>query len=157
MFAPAALSELEEGTVYDYIEKYQGIAKRHHKTHGIPASISLAQGIIESRAGKSKLSEYGNHFGIKCFSKTCPTGHCRNFTDDHHKDFFRVFADPKQSWEAHALLLKGERYKMLYKLNKNDYLSWAEGLQQAGYATDPRYAEKLNAVIERYHLYEFDR
>ncbi len=125
--------------------------------YGIPASISLAQGLIESRAGSSKLAvNNNNHFGIKCFSRHCRKGHCTNFTDDTHKDFFRKFPSPWESWRAHSQLLSSGRYTKLRK-NGRDYRKWAYGLKSIGYATDRTYAEKLIGIIERYELYKYDR
>ncbi len=142
----------------NYIETYAPIAKAEMKAHGIPASITLAQGLLESVAGTSKLARRtNNHFGIKCFKRSCKRGHCYNFEDDHHKDFFRNYADPAESYHAHsAFLLRGGRYKKLFKLSPKDYKGWAKGLKKAGYATDPKYADKLISLIERYGLAGYD-
>ena len=124
---------------------------------GIPASIGLAQGLVESRAGTSKLARgNNNHFGMKCFSKKCPTGHCTNATDDHHKDFFRKYHSAWESWRAHSELLAGGHYSRLKKYGR-DYRQWAYGLKALGYATDRTYAEKLISMIEKYDLHRFDR
>lgn len=138
----------------DYVRKYAQIAKVEEQKMGIPASITLAQGILESDAGGSRLTKAAeNHFGIKCFSNHCKKGHCKNFTDDTHKDFFVVYQSAWQSFRAHSNFLKaGSRYKSLFKLSKHDYKAWANGLKNAGYATDRRYNEKLIMIIERLNL-----
>jgi len=141
-----------------YVERYAPIAVREMQSSGIPASITLAQGLLESVAGTSRLAlRTNNHFGIKCFSKSCAAGHCRNFDDDHHKDFFRSYADPAESYRAHSKFLQsGKRYAGLFKLRANDYKGWAHGLSKAGYATDPKYAAKLISLVERYDLVRYD-
>jgi len=142
----------------DYIARYHGLAQKHMKKHKIPASITLAQGILESNSGFSRLAIYNNnHFGIKCFSKTCSRGHCTNYTDDSHKDFFRVYQSVSGSYEGHSRLLKKQRYRKLFKLKITDYKGWAHGLRAAGYATDKRYAYKLIGIIERFKLYKYDK
>jgi len=141
-----------------YVKRYAPIAKSQMREFGIPASITLAQGLLESDAGESRLAiENNNHFGLKCFSKTCKRGHCTNFTDDSHKDFFRKFDSPAESFKAHSQLLAGERYKFLYRYRKTDFRSWAKGLRRAGYATDPRYHEKLIRLITEMDLNDYDR
>ncbi|MBU6342692.1 MAG: glucosaminidase domain-containing protein, partial [Bacteroidetes bacterium] len=97
-----------------------------------------------------------NHFGIKCFSRKCKKGHCSNFTDDTHKDFFRIFNNPWESWRAHSQMISSGRYAKLKKFGF-DYKRWARGLQSIGYATDPNYADKLIGVIEKYELNRYDR
>ena len=141
-----------------YVSRYGTLARRQMSDHGIPASITMAQGLLESGVGESTLArDNNNHFGLKCFSKTCKKGHCTNHSDDSHKDFFRIFATPEDSYEAHAALLKKERYRSLYQLEESDYRGWARGLSKAGYATDPRYADKLIALIENLGLYRLDQ
>ena len=126
--------------------------------YGIPASIILAQGLIETNAGESRLSvRNNNHFGMKCFSKKCRKGHCSNFTDDSHKDFFRKYKTAWESYRAHSHLLNAKRYRHLKKLGTKDYKGWAKGLRKAGYATDKRYAEKLINLIETLRLDKFDQ
>ncbi len=138
----------------DYVKKYAPIAKLEEQKMGIPASITLAQGLLESDAGGSRLTRSAaNHFGIKCFSHHCKKGHCKNFTDDTHKDFFVVYQSAWQSFRAHSAFLKnGSRYNALFRLRKNDYKSWANGLKSAGYATDKKYNEKLIRIIETLRL-----
>ncbi len=156
-FAPASLTELHEQQVRTYIEQYAAIAVQEMRGYGIPASISMAQGIIESRAGTSTLARRNNNqFGIKCFSRSCPKGHCSNFTDDHHKDFFRIYQSPQESWREHSEFLMKNRYKNLLMCG-NNYQAWARGLREYGYATDPNYDKKLIQVIERYQLYKLDK
>ncbi len=141
----------------NYIKRFAEVARSEMRKYGIPASITLAQGLIESNAGESRLSkENNNHFGMKCFSKKCKKGHCANFTDDSHKDFFRKYETAWESYRAHSILLGGDRYKHLKDLEKADYKGWAIGLKKAGYATDKRYAEKLIHIIEEMQLYQFD-
>ena len=155
--APAAPSMLNEEDVKRYVAEYQSISVAEMHKFGIPASVSMAQGLIESRCGESVLSSKNkNHFGIKCFSKNCAKGHCSNFTDDSHKDFFRKFESPTQSWRAHSELLSQGRYKPLHDESKDDYEAWAKGLQRLGYATDQDYAEKLITIIEQYDLASLD-
>jgi flagellum-specific peptidoglycan hydrolase FlgJ len=155
--APVGANELFKEQSIEYIDRYAKIAIEEMKQYGIPASISLAQGLIESRAGTSKLAvSNNNHFGMKCFSKNCRKGHCSNFTDDTHKDFFRKFPSAWESWRAHSQLLASGRYTKL-KRHGRDYRAWAYGLKSVGYATDRTYAEKLIGIIERYDLHQYDR
>jgi flagellum-specific peptidoglycan hydrolase FlgJ len=140
-----------------YVKRFSNLAQGEQGTYGIPASIILAQGLLESDAGESPLSaDANNHFGIKCFSRSCRRGHCRNFTDDSHKDFFRVFPTAWESYRSHSLLLQGPRYRGLKKLGDENYTAWARGLSKAGYATDKKYAEKLIHLIEDLELYRYD-
>lgn len=155
--APVDADDLLRQQSLDYIERYSKIAMGEMKQYGIPASISLAQGLIESRAGTSKLAlSNNNHFGMKCFAKNCRKGHCTNFTDDSHKDFFKKFPTPWEGWRAHSQLLASGRYAKLKRYGR-DYRGWAYGLKSVGYATDRTYAEKLIGIIERYDLHKYDR
>ncbi len=141
-----------------YVKRFSKVAKTEMEKFGIPASITLAQGLLESNVGASRLAtRNNNHFGIKCFSKRCSKGHCSNFTDDSHKDFFRKYKSAWESYRAHSRLLTAKRYNKLYKLKKTDYKEWAKGLKKAGYATDPRYAEKIIALIEDLNLHQYDK
>ena len=141
--------------VTDYIRRHERIAKAEEKKFGVPASITLAQGLLESDAGGSRLARNNNnHFGIKCFSKTCAKGHCVNYTDDTHKDFFRNYESAWGSFRGHSLLLQKSRYKSLYQLKKTDYKGWSHGLRKAGYATDKRYGDKLIKIIEALDLHK---
>ena len=140
----------------NFIEKYGKIAVAEMDKHGIPASITLAQAAIEGKWGTSILATKNkNHFGIKCFSKGCAEGHCTNYNDDHHKDFFRKYKSSEESFREHSEFLMRNRYNELKQYGKN-YKSWAYGLQKFGYATDTQYAEKLIKTIELYELYKFD-
>ncbi len=154
--SPASAHELTSGNVADYVKRFSQLAVNEMDRTHIPASISMAQAIIESRAGSSVLSvRNNNHFGIKCFSKTCPKGHCSNYTDDHHKDFFRIYKSANDSWEDHSRYISQHQYKSLLKYGKN-YKGWARGLRDIGYATDRSYDAKLISIIERYKLYTLD-
>ena len=140
-----------------YVNRFVDVAQKEMRKYGIPASITLAQGLIETNAGDSRLAKQNNnHFGMKCFSKKCGKGHCANFTDDSHKDFFRKYKSSWESYRAHSQLLVGKRYRHLKKLGSKDYKGWARGLRKAGYATDKRYAEKLINIIDELKLYQFD-
>lgn len=140
-----------------YVRKYHELARHEMDKNGIPVSITLAQGLLESNIGESRLArENNNHFGIKCFSKSCRKGHCTNFNDDHHKDFFRKFDTVEESYAAHSKVLEKDRYRSLFRLKTTDYKGWARGLRKAGYATDPRYADKLIRIIENLELYQYD-
>ena len=122
--------------------------------HNIPASITLAQGLLESGAGRSTLAVKGNnHFGIKCHEWNGPT---MIKSDDRPDDCFRVYANPKQSYEDHSAFLKRPRYKSLFQLSRTDYRGWARGLKACGYATNPVYAQSLINIIETYQLYIYD-
>ncbi len=143
----------------DYIARFAPVAVAEMHKFGIPASIILAQGLLESNAGDSKLARTtNNHFGIKCFSNRCKTGHCLNFSDDSHKDFFVRYSNIWSSFRAHSSFLKNSRrYAHLFKLESNDYRAWANGLEKAGYATDKKYAEKLIALIQNLQLQAYDQ
>ncbi len=143
---------------YDYIKRFAPVAQAEMKKFGIPASITLAQGLLESDAGSSRLArKANNHFGIKCFSKSCRKGHCLNFTDDSHKDFFRNYTSVWESYRAHSLFLQRKRYAHLLNLSSTDYKGWAKGLSKAGYATDKRYADKLIKLIDILELHQYDK
>ncbi len=148
-----------EAAVRTYLKNYGKVAIAEMEKFGIPASITLAQGLLESNAGGSKLARStNNHFGIKCFSRNCSKGHCMNFTDDSHKDFFRKYQNPWLSFRAHSqFLAQSQRYSPLFKLEKTDFVGWARGLSKAGYATDKKYGEKLIAIIHNLGLDKFDK
>lgn len=140
-----------------YVDQFKLVALAEMQTHGIPASITLAQGLLESGTGRSTLARKNhNHFGIKCFSKKCRKGHCSNHSDDHHKDFFRIFESPEESYRAHSQVLMKDRYKNLFQLPITDYKGWSHGLRKAGYATDPRYGDKLVRMIDDLELWRYD-
>ena len=141
----------------NYIEMYKDLAITEMEKHHIPASITLAQGLLESSAGRSKLSRYfNNHFGIKC-GRTWE-GKKTYHNDDRPNECFREYDHPRQSFEDHSLfLMKNGRYAFLFQLDMKDYKGWAHGLKKAGYATNPRYGNILVSLIERYELYRFDQ
>lgn len=139
----------------DYIEKYAQLAIDQQALHGIPASITLAQGLLESAAGRSTLATEGNnHFGIKCHRDW--QGDTMIRSDDTPDDCFRVYESAEQSYADHSRFLLGRRYAPLFLLDITDYTGWARGLKACGYATDPNYAARLIAIIERYALYTYD-
>jgi len=157
VFESASKRQSKRQKQLTYVQRFADIAKAEQTKFGIPASITLAQGLLESDAGESPLSEQANnHFGIKCFSRTCGRGHCRNFTDDSHKDFFRVFPSAWESFRSHSMLLQASRYRPLKKLGDENYADWARGLSKAGYATDKKYAQKLIHLIEDLDLFQYD-
>ena len=139
-----------------YIAKYGSMAVEQMKQYGIPASITLAQGLLESDAGRSTLAtKCNNHFGIKCHSDW--TGRKMYHDDDERHECFRCYRNADESFRDHSLfLVNGARYKSLFKLGVTDYKGWAKGLKAAGYATSPTYATKLIEIIERYGLDRYD-
>ena len=139
-----------------YIKKYRELAVEEMKKYHIPASITLAQGLLESGAGQSALArKSNNHFGIKCGSDWY--GKTVSHDDDARGECFRAYKHPKDSYEDHSKFLAGRpRYASLFKLNITDYRGWARGLKKAGYATNPRYADQLIGIIELYELYKYD-
>jgi flagellum-specific peptidoglycan hydrolase FlgJ len=142
--------------VLAYIDLYKSIAKSNMVQYGIPSSICLGQGILESGAGTGPLSAIANnHFGIKCHQDW--NGASVKYDDDAAQECFRKYNQASDSYNDHALFLKNRKwYQPLFKLEKDDYKGWANGLKAAGYATDPKYPEKLIAIIERYHLDQYD-
>ena len=142
--------------VKKYISDFKETAKSNMKSHGVPASITMAQGILESGAGFGQLAkEANNHFGIKCH--TGWTGESVKYDDDAEQECFRKYEDPAESYRDHSTCLSSrKRYESLFKLDKGDYEAWANGLKKAGYATDTLYPSKLIGIIERYELYKFD-
>lgn len=139
----------------EYIDTYSDMAIEQQKAYGIPASITLAQGLLESRAGQSSLATKGNnHFGIKCHSGWEGDTLLRN--DDAANECFRSYVSAAESFEDHSRFLLRKRYSPLFKHDVTDYAAWAKGLKKCGYATDPNYATRLITIIERYALYLFD-
>ncbi|WP_339658340.1 glucosaminidase domain-containing protein [Flavobacterium frigidarium] len=140
----------------DYILRFRNIAMSNMKVYGIPASIILAQGILESGAGRGDLAQTANnHFGIKCHAGW--TGDSVKHDDDASQECFRKYTAAEESFKDHATFLTGRsRYSGLFTLDKDDYKAWAKGLRKAGYATDPRYPDKLISYIERYDLGQYD-
>lgn len=139
-----------------YIARFKDIAISEMDEYGIPASIKLAQALLESGNGNSSLARNANnHFGIKC--TTSWQGRTVLQSDDHINDCFRVYNNPEESFRDHSEFLLRARYAALFKLDKDDYVGWARGLKSAGYATNPRYAELLISLIERYNLHQYDK
>ena len=140
----------------EYIARYKAIAITEMNSYGIPASITLAQGLLESGNGNASLArEANNHFGIKCTSDW--NGKTIFKDDDKKDDCFRVYRTPEESFQDHSQFLKRKRYAALFELDKDDYEGWARGLKQAGYATNPKYPELLISLVQRYNLDQYDR
>ena len=142
-------------SIDDYITIFAPIAQEEMRLYAIPASITLAQGILESASGKGRLAvEANNHFGIKCHEWT---GAKIYHDDDAAQECFRKYNDAKYSYRDHSLFLTNRsRYQKLFQFDIHDYQSWAKELRAAGYATDRRYPDKLISLIERYQLYKYD-
>ena len=142
--------------INSYILQFKDIAVGNMQKYGIPASIILAQGILESGAGKGDLAiEANNHFGIKCHKDWL--GESVRHDDDSAQECFRKYPEAADSYRDHALFLVGKkRYETLFTFEKDDYKAWAKGLRAAGYATDPSYPDKLISYIERYNLHQYD-
>ncbi len=140
----------------DYIETFAEIAQFEMKAYGIPASITLAQGLLESGIGRGELAQKtNNHFGIKCH--TGWQGDFDHHDDDEKGECFRKYNHPMYSYRDHSIFLTGRsRYAFLFDLPNDDYKQWAKGLRQAGYATDRHYPQKLIALIERHELHQYD-
>ena len=154
--APVSSSKVY-GNAESYIENFKDLAISEMKRTGIPASITLAQGIIESDMGKSRLAtEANNHFGIKCHDNW--KGPVVRHNDDKRNECFRKYRQPEESYKDHSDFLTSEsRYKSLFSLDVTDYKGWARGLKKAGYATNPEYANMLIRKIEEYNLNNYDR
>ncbi|QEC52035.1 glycoside hydrolase family 73 protein [Anseongella ginsenosidimutans] len=149
--APSRSLDTEE-----YIRIYSSLAVAEMERSGIPASITLAQGILESGNGNSRLArQANNHFGIKCTSDW--KGGKTYKDDDRRNECFRVYPSARDSYRDHSEFLKRQRYAFLFDLKPTDYKAWAHGLKKAGYATNPKYPQLLISLVERYELYYFDR
>lgn len=149
-------AQMRWNSIYQsYIDQYKNLAIEEMLRYNIPASITLAQGIFESSAGRSELTVKGNnHFGIKCHGWG---GNTIYHDDDERNECFRAYDNAKQSYEDHSKFLsQNTRYRSLFSLQRTDYRSWAHGLKACGYATNPVYADKLIELIELYKLYELD-
>ena len=142
-------------TYQEYFHQYKDIAIEQMKKYHIPASITLAQGVFESAAGRSELAIKGNaHFGIKCNGWS---GRTVYHDDDRNNECFRAYDSAYESYEDHSKFLRGsQRYRSLFDLKVTDYKGWARGLKAAGYATNPQYASKLIEIIQLYKLYQYD-
>lgn len=157
LFVPAILTGQQKVSTYvAYIDRYGGLAVDHMEQYRIPASVTLAQGILESGAGMSELARRSNnHFGIKCHRGW--NGAVVYAADDSPNDCFRSYESVEESYRDHSeFLVAGVRYRVLFDLSITDYKGWARGLQKSGYATDKAYANKLIKLIEDYELYRFD-
>lgn len=150
---PALRKQPAPAHIEQYIKRFLKTAKAEAERYNIPVSITLAQGIIESNAGRSELAKkHNNHFGIKWRG----VGKYAVYKDDTPKDRFQVYKSAWRSYRAHSELLTNSRYGHLTKLHRLDYRKWAKGLKKCGYATAPKYAEILINVIERYQLWKYD-
>ena len=140
----------------EYIQKYKSLAVEEMEVYGIPASITMAQALLESDNGNGRLAREGNnHFGIKC--KSTWTGATISHDDDAKGECFRKYPSVEESYRDHSEFLdKSARYQDLFKLDPTDYKGWAHGLQKAGYATNPQYAQQLIKIIEDYQLFLLD-
>jgi LysM repeat protein len=156
-YKPLISTSTPDQSVKDYINSYKELAVNEMNRTGIPASITLAQGIIESDCGHSSLArEANNHFGIKCHNDW--TGPTVRHNDNRRNECFRKYRKPEESFYDHSDFLKsGSRYSFLFNNNPTDYKSWAHGLKRAGYATNPDYANMLIRTIEENNLWYFDR
>ena len=142
-------------TSVQYIERYKAIAIQEMNQYGIPASITLAQGLFESGSGNGELARVANnHFGIKTSSSW--QGKVYYKDDDNRNDSFRVYDTPEDSFRDHSLFLQKKNYSKLFELDKNDYKGWAYGLKKAGYATNPKYPQLLIGIIKKYNLTQYD-
>lgn len=155
-FLSLASAAQQKMSTAQYVELYKNIAIEKMNTYGIPASITLAQGLLESGNGGSELAvNANNHFGIKCGKSW--TGPKVYHDDDAKDDCFRKYSSVEESYRDHSIFLReGKRYAFLFELDKTDYEAWARGLKAAGYATNPMYADMLINLINRYKLYEWD-
>lgn len=141
-------------TTEEYIALYKDAAIHQMRKYGIPASITLAQGILESSNGNSPLArDANNHFGIKCHDWNGKTYY---YDDDKPNECFRRYSSAEASYKDHAEFLKARRYASLFDLRRDDYKGWAKGLKKAGYATNPKYPQLLINLIERYNLDKYD-
>jgi len=156
MFLSILCVQAERITRSEYIAKYKDIAIQEMNEFGIPASITLAQGILESGDGNSELAQKANnHFGIKCRGDW--TGKKVYHDDDRKGECFRKYDSPLESYRDHSVFLRsGQRYAFLFELEPTDYKSWAKGLKKAGYATNPKYDDLLIRLIEENHLHQYD-
>jgi flagellum-specific peptidoglycan hydrolase FlgJ len=151
-----AINNYQSYTSLQYIERFKAIAIQEMNLYGIPASITLAQGLYESGSGNSELARNANnHFGIKCTSDWKGKSYYKD--DDNKNDCFRVYDRPEDSFRDHSNFLKRKNYAHLFELDKNDYQGWAYGLKAAGYATNPKYPQLLIGIIQKYNLDQYDR
>ena len=151
-YAFSASAQATRQDYWDYIERYKPVALQFEQEFGVPASITLAQGILESYAGKSRMAqEANNHFGIKAYHWS---GEVYGRSDTASTSVgYRKYGAPEDSFLDHAKFLRGPRYSILYEFDVKDYRSWAQGLRDCGYAEDANYPNKLIKIIEQYELY----
>lgn len=152
----AAFAQMKRNARFqEYFDRYKDLAIEQMQKHRIPASITLAQGVLESGAGNSELARKGNnHFGIKCHGWT---GRKTYHDDDERNECFRAYDNVFESYEDHSLfLVNSRRYSSLFQLDRKDYKGWAYGLKACGYATNPRYATQLIEIIQLYNLDQYD-
>ena len=154
-YAFTASSQTTRQDYLDYIERYKRVALQYERDYGVPASITLAQGLLESYAGKSRMAqEANNHFGIKAYHWQ---GEVYGGSDSTGTRVgYRKYGAPEDSFLDHAKFLRGPRYSILYEFEVTDYRSWAQGLRDCGYAEDVNYPAKLIRIIEQYELYALD-
>ena len=151
LIASCTLFAGQNAKYLQYIDEWKQVAVEQQNLYGIPASITLAQGLLESGAGQSELAvKAKNHFGIKCTSDWLGGSYYHD--DDRKGECFRVYQSAEESYSDHSLFLRRDRYKTLFELDPVDYRRWAQGLKDCGYATDPGYANKLISIIEEYAL-----
>ena len=157
LFLFFSLLGFSQSKTESYISKYSSVAVDEMNKYSIPASITLAQGILESGNGESRLAVDGkNHFGIKCHSNW--NGKTIIVDDDEKGECFRKYSNVAESYRDHSLFLSERgRYSFLFAYKKSDYKKWAKGLKKAGYATNPKYASLLIDLIEKYELYNYDK
>ncbi|WP_121245355.1 glucosaminidase domain-containing protein [Mucilaginibacter phyllosphaerae] len=152
----ASIAQHKDLTSLEYIERFKAIAIQEMNTYGIPASITLAQGLFESGSGNSELAKIANnHFGIKCGLNWAGESYYKN--DDNENDCFRVYNNPEESFRDHSEFLQKKNYARLFELDKNDFNGWAYGLKACGYATNPKYPQLLLNIINKYQLDQYDR
>jgi flagellum-specific peptidoglycan hydrolase FlgJ len=150
---PALKKQPKQNHIERYINRFLKTAKQEAKLYNIPVSITLAQGIIESNAGRSSLAvKHNNHFGVKYRGR----GKYAIYKDDTPRDKFQVYKSAWWSYRDHSKLLTSKHYRHLTKLKRTDYKSWAHGLKKCGYATEKKYAQILISVIEKYELWRYD-
>jgi LysM repeat protein len=150
-----AIASYTPMTSLQYIDHFKTIAIQEMNLYGIPASITIAQGLFESGSGNGELARVANnHFGIKCTSEWKGKTYYKD--DDNHNDCFRVYDRAEDSFRDHSEFLKRPRYAKLFQLDKNDYEGWANGLKAAGYATNPNYPQLLINIIKKYNLDQYD-
>ncbi|NKI31790.1 glucosaminidase domain-containing protein [Croceivirga thetidis] len=154
---PGSFKQFNIISTEDYVDSFKEIAQYEMKAFGIPASITLAQGILESASGRGELTKKtNNHFGIKCHSGW--QGEYDFHDDDAKGECFRKYNHPMYSFRDHSIFLASRsRYRFLFNYSRDDYKKWAYGLKKAGYATDPKYPQKLITLIERYNLDIYDQ